>query len=100
MKARVNVHGPAGAVGESSPGGAAQGCGVRNESGAGRPGGRGKRKKRELVRAKGREKVQRGESLKEEEGKEVRAAEGAGPFSTGTSGMRAPPARMRRDNPR
>ena len=59
----------------------------------------GSEKKKELVWAKGREKVQRGESLKEEEGKEVRAAEGAGPFSTGTSGMRAPPARMRRDNP-
>lgn len=62
--------------------------------------GVGGNEKKELVRAKGREKVQRGESLKEEEGKEVRAAEGAGPFSTGTSGMRAPPARMRRDNPR
>ena len=43
--------------------------------------------------------MQRGESLKQEEEKEVRALEGAGPFSTGRIGMRAPPRENVTENP-
>ena len=65
----MNVNGPAGAVGESSPGRAAQWNGLRNENGVGPAGGKGANKKKELVWARDAKKCNEEKSQKKEEEK-------------------------------